>query len=739
MDGLERNGSKLSRRAFVARLAAIGGLAAAGSSLLAACGGAASPAGPAGAPTAGSAATSAPPAAAPATTAPAAATSAPAAATAAPAVAGKPTAEPQLGAQLIGKLEGPELLPDAPRPAKLAEAPMLADLVKAGKLPPVDQRVPQEPLVVKPLHEIGKYGGTLKRAFTGPGDNENGNRWVSMDKLVFWDYSGAKQMPAVAKSWEFADGNRTLILHLRKGHKWSDGEPFTTDDFLFWYQDVYQNKELVATPFAQFAVNGKQGRLEKVDETTVALKFDEPYPLLLTIMGGTTSVGVGLNTAGLFYQGLYAPAHYLKQFLPKYSSQDALDKQAKDAGAQNWKDFFQTRYQHYLNGDLPGLGPWRTTVPANTPTWILERNPFFYMVDTDGNQLPYIDKIQMTLAENLEVVNLRAIAGEYDHQERHTDMGKIPVFLDNQEKGNYKLHLDPALNGSDATLQVNQTYDADPEIAKLLKSKDFRHALALGVDRDQLNETFWLGVGTAGNVSPSPESPYSPGPEWRTKWATLDVKQANDLLDKLGLDKKDADGMRLRSDGKPLRLEIMTTAGSFIPQSRIGEMIGQQWKKIGVQLDVTELERTLSMSRMRNNEHQLFMWANDGSELLYAFPIHAIPVDPTQAMMGPLYAKWYASNGEQGVKPDDTQMLKIFDLFRGASSQDTAASIKTAQQIWQILVEESYSIGTVGLSPATMGVRVVKNTMGNIPEREINAQHCRTPCASQPAQFYFKA
>ncbi|MCA1648181.1 MAG: ABC transporter substrate-binding protein [Chloroflexi bacterium] len=684
-----------------------------------------------------------------ATTAPAqaAATSAPAqaAATSAPAAAAKPTAAPaaagqeKLGSQLIGKLEGPEIMVSAGRPAKLAEAPILAELVKQGKLPPVEQRVPDEPLVIKPLQGTGRFGGTLHRAFTGPGDNENGNRWVSMDKPIFWDYTGTKQIPAVAKSWEFADGNRSLLLHLRKGHKWSDGEPFNADDFVFWYQDIYSNKDLVPTPFPPFSVNGKPGRLDKVDDTTVALRFEDPYPLVLTIMGGTTAIGNGLGTGGLFYQCLYAPAHYLKQFLPKYGAQDALDKQAKDLGLPNWQTLFQTRYQHYLNPDLPMLGPWHTTVAANTPVWVLERNPFCYMVDTDGNQLPYIDKIQMDLGENLEVINLRAIAGQYDMQERHTALDKTPVFLDNLDKGNYKLHLDPALNGSDATLQTNQSFDADPELAKLLKNRDFRRALSMGIDRDQLNETFWLGVGTPGNVSPSEESPYSPGKEWRTKWATLDVAQANSLLDKMGLDKKGADGVRLRADGKPVVLEMMTTAGSFIPQARIGEAIGQQWKKIGIGVNVIELERNLSMSRMRNNEHQIYMWANDGSEILYTFPIHAIPVDPTQAMMGPKYAQWFASGGEQGVMPDDPQMLKIYDLFKSAAGQDTQASIQTAQQIWQILVDEAYSIGTVGLSPATQGIRVVKNTMGNVPEREINAQHCRTPCSSQPATFFFKA
>ena len=163
----------------------------------------------------------------------------------------------------------------------------------------------------------------------------------------------------------------------------------------------------------------------------------------------------------------------------------------------------------------------------------------------------------MGLAENLEVVNLRAIAGQYDLQERHTGLSKLPVFLENRAKGNYDIRLDPALNGSDATLQINQAYEADPEIAKWLHTRDFRRALSLGIDRDQLNETFWLGVGTPGSVAPAESMPYSPGPEWRKKWSTHNPKQANELLDKLGLTKKDGDGYRLRTDGKGrIRIEM---------------------------------------------------------------------------------------------------------------------------------------------------------------------------------------
>src|SRR5206468_8280427 len=174
--------------------------------------------------------------------------------------------EPKLGSQLIGKLEGPELIIDPARwPKKFAEAPLLAEMVKAGKLPPVEKRVPDEPMVVKPLQSLGRYGGTWRRGFTGPGDGENGNRIVSTDKILFWDYTGTKVMPCIAKDWKQSDDGKSVTIHLRKGMKWSDGTPFTAGDFAFWYEEVYLNKDLVPTPHPDFMANGKSGTIRNVD------------------------------------------------------------------------------------------------------------------------------------------------------------------------------------------------------------------------------------------------------------------------------------------------------------------------------------------------------------------------------------------------------------------------------------------------------------------------------------------
>ncbi len=645
---------------------------------------------------------------------------------------------------LIGKLEGPTFIRDAGQfPQSFNEAPALAELVKAGKLPEVSRRLPERSdlLVIKPVHEIGKYGGNLRRTFTGPADHENGNRFNSSDKILTFDYTGTNIAPALAKDWEVSADGKTTTIHLRKGAKWSDGQPFSADDFLFWYNDVYLNKQIVPVPFFEFQVNGKPGTMRKIDDYTVAFDFPEPYPYFVYQLAGDTAVGSGFNTRGAFqnWGGCFAPAHYLKQFLPKYSTEAEVTAKAKAEGFDSWVSRLKMKYSWALNNELPTMGPWKTVSPINTPSWSMERNPYFWAVDPAGNQLPYIDRITMTLAENSEVANLRAIAGEFDLQERHMHLAKLPVFLENAAKGNYTIRLDPGSNGSDVALHFGTSYEGDPEIMKWVRTKKFRNALSIGMDRDQLNEAFWLGVGVPGSTAPAPDTLYSPGAEYNRLWAEYDPALANKMLDEIGLAQKDDEGFRQRSDGKGrLRIEITTVGGQFVEYTKICEMIKQQWRKIGIDLDVKELERNLAFTRDMTNENQMITWGNGGSEMLLLFPRHVIPVDAAESHMGAGYARWYASNGASGSKPGEAAMLKAFDLLRKAFGESGAAQVATAKEVWKIIVDECWSIGTVGQSPAWMGVRIVKNNMGNIPDRQINAQHMRTPFGSQPATFYFK-
>jgi peptide/nickel transport system substrate-binding protein len=640
---------------------------------------------------------------------------------------------------LVGKLAGPTIATTTP--TSFNEAPQLAEQVKAGKLPPVAQRLPAEPLVLQPLESTGKYGGTWRRAFIGPSDGENGNRIMASDKLLFWDFTGSKIVPSVAKAWELSADGKTTTLFLRKGMKWSDGAPFTADDFVFWFEDLYQNKDIVPSPIPDMAADGKQGRIVKVDETTVRFEFDSPNFLFPSLLAGDTLIGGGqaVRQSGGNTYAAYAPAHYLKQFLPKYSSDAEVTRKAKEAGFDSWVRMLHVRKDWQLNPELPTLGPWKTTRPINTPTWVMERNPYYYGVDTAGNQLPYMDSVIMTLAENIEVVNLRAMAGEYDLQERHIDLAKLPVILENRDRGKYDVHLDLAYNGADTTLHINMNHTADAEVGKWLATADFRRALSLGIDRDQLNETFWLGLGTPGSTAPAEVMPESPGPEWRKKWSVLDIAQANAMLDKLGLAKKDREGYRLRTDNGQRLVIQLTAVKAFMDWPAHAQMIAQQWRKIGIYGDVKEQERGLAFQRANTGDHHILVWTNGGTELLYLYPLWALPVSTANGVYGPETARWFASGGAQGTKPSDPHMLRALELFRAAGGQQEAERNKTAQEIWKIMVDQQFHIGVCGQSPALMGVRLASRRMANIPGRVCIAQHCRTPGTSHPATWYYKS
>lgn len=643
---------------------------------------------------------------------------------------------------LVGKLEAPLIITDPARmPKSYKEAPVLAEQVKAGRLPPVEQRLGSEPMVIEPLRSVGTYGGTWRRGFLGPADGENGNRIRAGDKLLFWNDAGTEVAPQVAKGYEVSADGKVTRLFLRKGMKWSDGAPFTADDFVFWFKEMYANKDLVPVPVPELSIDGKPGRIEKVDETTVDFIFESPYFLFPRLIAGDTQIGGGqsrLQSDGRSF-GPYAPAHYLRRYLATASTVEALTAEAKTNGYQNWVQYFRFKSDWRLNRDVPTLAAWKMVQPINGQIWLLERNPYYYVVDTAGNQLPYLDKVQLTLAENPEVINLRAIAGEYDYQERFIDLAKLPTFLENADRSGYKVRLDPGFNGSDSQIYVNMAYRHDPEVRKWLQKVEFRRALALGIDRSQLNEAFWLGLGVVSTSMPSKEIPESPGEEYRLRWATLDVKKANALLDSIGLTKKDREGFRLRTDnGERLRLQIDVAQTLTPTWPQQAEMIIQQWKAIGIYADTKLFERGLFYTRVRNDDHQLTIFSNNGSESLFLYTPPVLPVDPISSQGGAAIARWWASNGTAGMAPEDPLMVKAFDLLRSAGRLGEKERTEVAKEIWKLAVDQVWTIGIVGLSPTYMGTRVVNAKLENVPERVCTSQHCRTPWSAWPQQWYYK-
>ena len=651
-----------------------------------------------------------------------------------------PTEEPRIGIELIGDLEGPEVITDpAEFPQTFQEAPQLAALVEAGKLPPVAERIGEDPLVIRPTHEIGKYGGTMRRGFTGPSDKWNPARMNSLDTVLWWSYNADKIVPNIAKDWEVSDDGKELILHLRKGMKWSDGYPFTADDFLFWFEDMNLNDDITPTTAAEMTINAQPVIMEKVDEYTVKYIFPAPYYMFPEMLAGYNKTqGEGHSKGGDLGRGGFAPAHYLKQFHPNYVAEDELDRKVKEAGFDNWLKLFLFKNDSFLNTELPVVTPWKMVTPINTLYLTYERNPYSIWVDTEGNQLPYVDNLVFELAENLEVLNLRAIAGEYDIQARHIDAAKLPVLLQNQEKGGYKVHLDTGAYGSDAGLNINQSYDADPEIAKWLNTADFRRALSLGIDRDELNEVFWLGLGTPGSAAPVDGNRFSPGPEYRTLWSTHDPEKANALLDQIGLEEKDADGYRLRTDGGGrLKIELLTYAGQMMPFSQMGEMVKEDWQDIGIWADVKDVERSLGYQLIQSNDFHTLMWANDGTEDLFTSR-KILPIDSgVWAALGPIYGRWYATGGTDGKEPP-APMARAMELFRKAPGVPDDERVQLGKEIWSITLDEVFYISFVGLSPASSGIRIANTNLGNVPARQLNSIFVRTPGISCPPTFFWK-
>ncbi len=633
----------------------------------------------------------------------------------------------------IVPIEGPDIILDeAMWPTEFSEAPILAEMVAAGDLPPVEERLPSDPMVIKPLNEIGQYGGTWRRGFTGPADGENMMRINNSSRLLAWDYSGSYIVPSLLASWDIQDDGRKYILHLREGAKWSDGMPFTADDFLFWYEDVALNEDIFPSPPPEMVIAGEPGLMEKIDDYTISYTFKEPYPLFLDILAGHNMVAAApegsLGTGG----GGYAAKHYMSQFLPKYSSEEEVTAMAEELGFESWLDMYLFHSYPARNPDLPVMSPWVTDRPVIDPIWSMKRNPFYWAVDTEGNQLPYIDEIVINLAEDREVLLLRALAGEIDFQGRHISISRLPVLIENMETGDYRVDIGRGFCHS-AGFHFNHSYDGDAEIQQWIRNVEFRRALSIGIDRDQINEAYFLGLGVGGSVMCSPDLPSTAGEEFVTRWATHEPDQANEMLDAIGLTEKDDEGFRLRMDGSGnrLRIEIGMVAGGNEP---IAEMVKDHWKDIGIWADLKAQERSLFETEARANKHQIGIWGNGGASQLWLYPRHVLPVNTNEAYMGPEIARWFVSGGEDGMAPPYPEMERALELFRQGASVSAEERNKIGQEIWSLVVDQVWTIGTVGQSA---GVSVTKNNMGNVPRRGCPAQHCRTPASGHPPTWFF--
>ncbi|NOX63974.1 MAG: ABC transporter substrate-binding protein [Chloroflexi bacterium] len=651
--------------------------------------------------------------------------------TQAPAATEAPTAEAPAATEAPPPTptEAPAAEPPAPE-SKYNEAPMLAERVKAGELPPVDERLPEEPLVEEGVEGIGQYGGTLRRAFLGPSDHNNYVR-VVYDALVRFSPDGSEVIPHIAKGWESNEDFTEWTVYLRPGAKWSDGEPLTADDILFWYNDILLNTDLMPNP-ANWMVNndGSVATVEKIDDYTVKWTFKQPNTAFLLDLANKD--GADLSIANL----AYAPAHYLKQFHASYADAAELEKMVKDAGFETWVELFTVKALPQTNADRPTTAAW---VPDNStvsdPVFVLKRNPYYVGVDPEGNQLPYIDEVRFTFFADKEALNLAAVSGELDFQARHINMSNYPVLKENEDKGGYRVVTWPTFGGSDAVFMFNQTYQNDPEIGELLRNKDFRIALSHALDREAIKELAFLGLGEPRQGVPAPNHPYYPGDEWAYKYTEYDPDKANELLDSIGLTERDADGFRLLPSGKPLDIEI-NVVPAFGNWTDVGQLAVEQWAKVGVKAHVEVRERALAFQMRDTNDLMVEIWNEDTT----GFPFSGQPkMDPRSnpaLTFGPLFRKWYETDGKEGMEPP-AEIKKLVELIDKGKVSGREEQIKIAQELFRVWADNIWEIGTVGLTPMIQGVVVVNNNLRNVPETAGNDWPLRTPGNTRPETFYF--
>lgn len=605
----------------------------------------------------------------------------------------------------------------AASPTQYGEAPMLAELVKQGKLPPVSARLPvrEDILVVNPIETVGQYGGTWRVAWKGPADFHSYGR-LNYEPVLRWARNPRDPIqPGLARQWQFSDGGKTLTLFFRRGLRWSDGERWTVDDIIFWWEDIELNKELSASPHTEWVVNGKPMTLEKIDDYSIRLKFDGPNGLVLAMLAFHG------NQWPLNFErfGFFAPAHYLKQFHPKYNP-----------AIKDYK-LFNEKVDD-LNPERPAMTAWPVSQyrPGDAKL-IASRNPYYWKVDPQGQQLPYIDRIEATLVENNEAVAATALSCQIDMQYRNMDFRKMPLFKAKAKECTYRVLRWLQAKGSAKVFWPNQSYAADPVLRKIFQDKNFRIGLSHAINRKKINAVAFLNQGIIRSELVVPDSPYYV-PEVDKLYTEYNPALAGEFLDKAGLRLGPDGKTRLRPDGKPLEITIETRdSGAGLDAI---ELTAADWTAVGVKTAVKTMSRDLYWPRATGNEVQIAEWETDRGLEPFVDPIYLFPFDE-RSWMAPAFGIYYKTGGAKGEKATGklSEAQQLFEQFR--TTVDRTKQIEIGKQIVRMAAEEATTISTVGLVPAPA---IVKNNFRNVPEKYTEDWIFMSPGNLDPSQFFFK-
>ena len=415
-----------------------------------------------------------------------------------------------------------------------------------------------------------------------------------------------------------------------------------------------------------------------------------------------------------------------------------------EAGVDNWVKLMRLKGNAYQNVDLPVVSAWKTVDTIAGAEWITERNPYYHIVDTAGNQLPYIDRIHLTLVEDLETIALRAANGEIDFQGRHITLDKLPLFKQNAEKSGIDVVLWTATSPTDAGIFINISYDKDPVIGDLLRQRDFRIALSLALDREDLKETFFLGFGDPRAYVPEPGTLYYPGDEYLYKYAKRDLAKANELLDKVGLTAKDSQGFRLRP-GTNERLKLHIVALTEFGFFKIPEIVLRHWRDVG--LDGTFTQTNDATTLIQANEEYMFVWETGGGQNPWLYPYWQFPWHNAYRAAVEV-GRWYQTKGEQGEAPDlpkyanpegEFPLKRLLEIYDEGKTYplDSPERIALGKEVSRIHTTEVYVLSTVGSTSFMKGTFVKKNRFKNVPEKTANGTglHSQGP---YPETYYIE-
>jgi len=568
------------------------------------------------------------------------------------------------------------------------------------KLPALADRLPQEPLVVAPYDSIGTYGGTFDALSNATESGTSDFMAIRHVNLVRYSDDLETIVPNVAKGWEWNDDFTQLTFFLRKGMKWSDGAPFGAEDVEFWYENLAIDTNVREKPKDYVLVGGKPMTVDVIDAQTVRFNLPAPKPGLLS------------HFANHYAQG-FQPKHFLGQWHPAVNP-DA-DANAKKLGFENGyaaiaayygsSDWMDTPTPMLTNpgGNLAALPAHahptlesHIVVAENTEGRHFVANPYFYMVDTAGNQLPYINEQDELYVGESEVRLLKLVNGEVTYKAQALNLDYMPLLMENQEKGNFTMELKPEV--AIPTFAFNVTSE-DLEKRKVFGDLKFRQAMSVAINREEINEVVFFGTGT-----PQQYIGFSPTPsfidkKWDQYYAQFDPKLANKLLDEIGMKDVDGDGMRELPNGQPLVLNLQVpTQAISIKQV---ELVGLHWAAVGINNTNTVKEVTTDefRSAMSANKLDVTMYSK-GQPLAVILGVSELFIPPYDNYFNQktavLWGEYLDSDGATGVKPPPYayEMMEDISAFQ-TEIAGSAESDRLGQKLVKTLTENLLFIGTV--------------------------------------------